>query len=226
MEEIVELLCWGGFSAARSRREQSALVEDAHRCAARPGVQISEDYAGGVAPPFQAEGFARPPSVPLVDRRPSCRSARLRRARRANSASTRTARTAPNRPSRCRSAGGTVAMRDALAALDTGLAVGNLWYLNYSDRPACRMTGMTRFATFWVENGKVVAPVDVLRFDDTRVPDARRQPRSADDRARVAARIQHVRLADADERDASGRTRFRDEFHALTKRVAERRAKR
>jgi len=29
------------------------------------------------------------------------------------------------------------------------------------------MTGMTRFATFWVENGKVIAPVDVLRFDDT-----------------------------------------------------------
>ena len=64
-------------------------------------------------------------------------------------------------------AGGELAARDALAALDTGLAVGNLWYLNYSDRPACRMTGMTRFATFWVENGKVVAPVNVLRFDDT-----------------------------------------------------------
>jgi predicted Zn-dependent protease len=29
------------------------------------------------------------------------------------------------------------------------------------------MTGMTRFATFWVEDGEVVAPVDVLRFDDT-----------------------------------------------------------
>ena len=57
--------------------------------------------------------------------------------------------------------------QDALGALDTGLAVGNLWYLNYSDRPACRMTGMTRFATFWVEKGKIVAPVDVLRFDDT-----------------------------------------------------------
>jgi len=63
--------------------------------------------------------------------------------------------------------GGTLAADDALAALDTGLAVGNLHYLNYSDRPACRITGMTRFATFWVENGKVVAPVDVLRFDDT-----------------------------------------------------------
>jgi predicted Zn-dependent protease len=64
-------------------------------------------------------------------------------------------------------AGGELAARDALAALDTGLAVGNLWYLNYSDRPACRMTGMTRFATFWVENGKIIAPVNVLRFDDT-----------------------------------------------------------
>ena len=63
--------------------------------------------------------------------------------------------------------GGTLAMDDAHAALDTGLAIGNLWYLNYSDRPACRMTGMTRFATFWVENGRIVAPVDVLRFDDT-----------------------------------------------------------
>ena len=63
--------------------------------------------------------------------------------------------------------GGDLATRDALEALDTGLAVGNLWYLNYSDRPACRMTGMTRFATFWVETGKVVAPVNVLRFDDT-----------------------------------------------------------
>ena len=26
---------------------------------------------------------------------------------------------------------------------------------------------MTRFATFWVEDGAIVAPIDVLRFDDT-----------------------------------------------------------
>jgi predicted Zn-dependent protease len=64
-------------------------------------------------------------------------------------------------------AGGDLRDADALAALGTGLLIGNLHYLNYSDRPACRMTGMTRFATFWVEGGKIVAPVDVLRFDDT-----------------------------------------------------------
>ena len=26
---------------------------------------------------------------------------------------------------------------------------------------------MTRFATFWVQDGEIVAPVDVLRFDDS-----------------------------------------------------------
>ena len=45
--------------------------------------------------------------------------------------------------------------------------VSNLWYINYSDRNACRMTGMTRFATFWVENGELVAPLKVMRFDET-----------------------------------------------------------
>ena len=56
---------------------------------------------------------------------------------------------------------------EVLKVLDTGVWIGNLWYLNYSDRAAGRMTGMTRFATFWVENGEIVAPVNVMRFDDT-----------------------------------------------------------
>ena len=40
-----------------------------------------------------------------------------------------------------------------MQSLGTGLWVSNLWYLNYSDRRACRMTGMPRFACLWVENG-------------------------------------------------------------------------
>jgi predicted Zn-dependent protease len=31
----------------------------------------------------------------------------------------------------------------------------------------CRLTGMTRFATFWVEDGEIVAPIDAMRFDDS-----------------------------------------------------------
>jgi len=166
MQEIVELLDWSGFSARALETQQSALSRMRTDARLAQGVQISEDYAGGVAPPFQAEGFARPASVPLVtDGRLVGALVSPRTAREfgldANGAN------GAESPEALSISGGTVAMRDALAALDTGLAVGNLWYLNYSDRPACRMTGMTRFATFWVENGKVVSPVDVLRFDDT-----------------------------------------------------------
>ena len=131
-----------------------------------PAVAISENTEGGIAPAFQAEGFARPPQVPLIADGALVGSLVSPRTARefdleANGAN------ADEAPEALAMAGGTLAERDALAALDTGLCVSNLWYLNYSDRPACRMTGMTRFATFWVENGKVVAPVDVLRFDDT-----------------------------------------------------------
>ena len=59
------------------------------------------------------------------------------------------------------------AAEPVLERLGTGLCIGNLWYLNYSDRNDCRITGMTRFGTFGVEDGEPVAPVEVMRFDDS-----------------------------------------------------------
>jgi predicted Zn-dependent protease len=64
-------------------------------------------------------------------------------------------------------AAGALPERDVLAALDSGLYISNLWYLNFSDRPAGRITGMTRFATFRVEGGRIVAPVAPMRFDES-----------------------------------------------------------
>jgi predicted Zn-dependent protease len=166
MEEIAAILCWGGFSGRALATKQSALVKLQDGEALDPRVSISEDTAGGVAPAFQAEGFARPSRVPLIE------TGRLV----GSLVSPRTAKefgmaengaNGHEMPESLAMSGGTLPSAEALAALDTGLAVGNLHYLNYSDRPACRITGMTRFATFWVENGKIVAPVDVLRFDDT-----------------------------------------------------------
>ena len=62
---------------------------------------------------------------------------------------------------------GSLRADNALSELGTGVFVSNLWYLNYSDRASCRTTGMTRFATFWVEDGVFEAPLSVMRFDDT-----------------------------------------------------------
>jgi predicted Zn-dependent protease len=131
-----------------------------------PRVGIAEAIADGVAPAFQSEGFARPDRVPLID---AGRLVGALTAPRTAREFTLTANGANGweAPEALVMDGGTLAAKDALCALGTGLYIGNLHYLNYSDRPACRMTGMTRFATFWVEGGKIVAPVNVLRFDDT-----------------------------------------------------------
>ena len=56
-------------------------------------------------------------------------------------------------------AAGDIPESEVLQRLDTGIWINNVWYLNYSDRSACRTTGMTRFATFWVEDGAIQAPL-------------------------------------------------------------------
>lgn len=54
-----------------------------------------------------------------------------------------------------------------LSELDTGLYLSNLHYLNWSDVMQARITGMTRYACFWVKNGEIVGPIKDLRFDNS-----------------------------------------------------------
>jgi predicted Zn-dependent protease len=166
MEEIAGLLCWGAFSGRALATQQSPLARMQSDARLDPRVTIDEDTSGGVAPHFQSEGFARPSHVPLIAGGALVGSLVSPRTAREFSL-VQNGANGDEMPESLAMHGGDLPTGDALAALDTGLAIGNLWYLNYSDRPACRMTGMTRFATFWVEHGRIVAPVDVLRFDDT-----------------------------------------------------------
>lgn len=62
---------------------------------------------------------------------------------------------------------GNLQEKDILSELDHGLYISNLHYLNWSDHQKGRVTGMTRFACFKVENGKLVAPIHNMRFDDS-----------------------------------------------------------
>ena len=166
LEEIAWLLSYGGFSARALETRQSPLTRMRAGERLDPRVSIAEDIGAGVAPAFQAEGFARPSRVPLVQHGALVGALTSPRTAREFSLDANGAN-AEEAPESLAMAGGDLDERDALAALDTGLWIGNLWYTNYSDRPACRITGMTRFATFRVERGRIVAPVDVLRFDDT-----------------------------------------------------------
>ena len=167
LAEVMELLSWGGFGMKQLRTRQSPLIRlGDERETLAEAVHLEEHSAGGIAPAFQNAGFIKPDIVPLVESGRLLEPLISPRSAREFDVATNGASDAEV-PQSLSMRGGCVDPDNVLAALGTGLYVNNLWYLNYSDRAACRMTGMTRFAAFWVDNGEIVAPVNVMRFDDS-----------------------------------------------------------
>lgn len=167
MAEILGMLSWAGFGLKSRNTKQSALIRMAEQdLRLSPLVTVRENTREGIATGFQAEGFVRPAEVPLIDAGRLAAPLVSPRSAREYGVATNGAN-ANETPESLDLAPGTLAQSDALAALDRGIYVGNLWYLNFSDRSACRLTGMTRFASFWVEDGRIRAPLNVMRFDDT-----------------------------------------------------------
>ena len=167
LNEIMGMLSWGGFGLAAHRTRATIflkMIEGGARLNER--VTLREATAEGAAPAFQREGFLKPAAVTLIseggygDCLVSPRSA-------AEYGVATNGASGGETPASLDMAAGELPETDALKALGTGIYVSNLWYLNFSDRSAGRLTGMTRFATFWVENGELVAPLNVMRFDDT-----------------------------------------------------------
>lgn len=163
--DLVSMLSWGAIGEASIRRGGSALGP-LHRGerSLSPKFTLAEDFAQGQVSRFNQYGELAPLTLPLI------KSGRL-----ANTlVSARTAKEY-DLESNFAEGGeymrspvvtpGQLPTRDVLAALDTGLFVSNLHYLNWSDRPNGRITGMTRYACFWVEQGAIVAPIEDLRFD-------------------------------------------------------------
>jgi predicted Zn-dependent protease len=167
MEDLLGMLGWGGFSLAAHRTSTTPLLRLSRgEAALSPLVSLTENIKAGLAPEFQDEGFVKPDAVQLI------RNGRYEDCL----ASPRSAgefhlphngANADESPVALEMAAGELAASEILSTLGTGLLIGNLWYLNYSDRNACRLTGMTRFASFWVENGEIAGPVNVMRFDDS-----------------------------------------------------------
>jgi predicted Zn-dependent protease len=166
LEEVMSMLCWGGFSAQSLADKTSPLqrLYDGHGSLS-PLVSLDEQVTGSLSPAFSGEGYPRADLSLVVegvakDRLIDSRSA-------AEYDLTANGAGWGESPSALSMNGGSLALDDVLKALGTGLYISNLWYLNFSDRTAGRITGMTRFATFWVEDGKIKAPVSTMRFDDS-----------------------------------------------------------
>lgn len=165
--DLVDMMCWGGFSLRSQSTGQSPLSGwRAGQGRMNTLVNLRDDLTDIAAPRFQADGYVRPARLDLiVDGQPgelycSPRSSREFSAP-ANGASS------DESPQTLSLAAGSLDPETALSRLGTGIDIGNLWYLNFSDRVAARVTGMTRFASLWVENGRWQAPIEPMRFDDS-----------------------------------------------------------
>ena len=167
VDELMAMLSWGGVSEKAQRTKQSCLQRLVDGEALLSSlVTVQEDAAGGLAPAFDDAGFARPARVTLIDA--GCHAGSMVSPRTAQEYGIAANGADPDEGLQSLAmAAGTLPQAEVLAALDTGLWIGNLHYLNFSDRAFGRITGLTRFATFWVENGRIVGPVNVMRFDDT-----------------------------------------------------------
>jgi len=131
-----------------------------------PKFSLAQDFSLGAEPRFNESGELAPERLPLVEGGAFANAIVSSRSEKQYGA---VSNAAPEwegvrSPS---VASGDFDDAKALEAIGTGLYVSNLHYLNWSDFDSARVTGMTRFACVWVEDGKIVAPIKDLRFDES-----------------------------------------------------------
>ena len=167
LAELVGMMAWGSFSESSLRRGGSALgLLKSGEKSLSPLLTMTENFSHGLVPRFNQQGEIAPTQLPLIEQGKlvntlvNSRTA-LEYGAIANGANDWEGMRSPE------VAPGSLSADQILLTLGTGLYVSNLHYLNWSDRPNGRVTGMTRYACFWVEDGAIVAPIENLRFDDS-----------------------------------------------------------
>ncbi len=167
MYEVMGMLNWDGVGEKALRTKQSSLrrMRD-EGLQLSPMVSLFENTAGGLAPAFQEEGFVKPDQVKIIEAGKLIGSMISPRTAQEYGLANNAADGGESLAA-MEMATGSLALADVLKELGTGIYISNMWYLNFSDRSACKITGMTRFASFWVENGEIKAPLNVMRFDDS-----------------------------------------------------------
>jgi predicted Zn-dependent protease len=164
--ELAGMFSWGGISEMSLRKGGSALAKLHSGQSLSCLFNLQENFTHGTVPRFNEVGEIAPETLPLIGAGELLNTLVNSRTAQeygitANGAnlyeSLRALEIAP----------GELDPAEVLEHLGTGLYLSNLHYLNWSDRAGGRITGMTRYACFWVEGGEIVAPIQDLRFDDS-----------------------------------------------------------
>lgn len=164
--EFLTMLSWGAVSEASLRQGGSALAKLREGKRLSSQFSLRENFSSGSVPRFNELGEMAATELPvisqgeLVNSLVSSRTAKEYGIQGNGASGMEGLRSPEILP-------GSLATDQILAKLDTGLYLSNLHYLNWSDIPGGRITGMTRYACFWVEKGEIVAPIQDLRWDES-----------------------------------------------------------
>lgn len=165
---LVGIMSWGALSQAAYKRGQNPLQKliDGNVSSLSPLFSLEENFSLGGTPRFNSLGEVSEMHLPLIEKGRvknllcSSRTAKEFGLKSNNAEGSES----PRSPDM---AAGDLEEKDILQRLGTGLYLSNLHYLNWSDRVGARVTGMTRYACFWVEDGEIVGPIKDLRFDES-----------------------------------------------------------
>ncbi|MBX3018704.1 MAG: hypothetical protein KF767_12495 [Bdellovibrionaceae bacterium] len=133
-----------------------------------PRFSVTEDFELGFAPRFNRLGEIAPAQIPLISEghyRNSLVSGKTAREYGVASNGGEDSGWETEAPRSYQIAAGELPSDQALAELGTGVWINETHYTNFSDLKTARITGMTRYACFWVENGRIVEPIQDMRFD-------------------------------------------------------------
>lgn len=167
LNELVDMMAWGGFSYKANKIGTSPLhLLYKKEKVLNKSIFIDENIKDGIAANFNSEGFIKPKeinmicggeySTPLTSPRSS-----LEYSVKHNASDTH------EYPTSIDMRAGSINSDDVLSTINNGIYISNLWYLNFSDRNNGRITGLTRFGCFKIQNGELVAPINTMRFDDS-----------------------------------------------------------
>ena len=166
VSDILDMFSWNGVGESSIKQGQSALIKLRNEANLSGCFSLEEDFTSGLVPRFNSVGEISPKVLNIIDNgilRNTLISSRTAKEYnlKSNYADDGEFLRAPKINS------GDLKENDILESLGTGLYLSNLHYLNWSDNLGGRITGMTRYACFWVENGEIIAPIENMRFDDS-----------------------------------------------------------
>ena len=167
LNEIIDMMAWGGFSYKSNKIGTSPLhLLNKKERKLNDHIYIDENIKDGLSANFNSDGFIKPEVISMIEKGEFRESLTSPRSSLEYSV-VHNAASPSEYPSSIDMKAGSISDDKILETIDNGIYISNLWYLNFSDRNNGRMTGLTRFGCFLVENGKLTAPINTMRFDDS-----------------------------------------------------------